>query len=403
MKIPDWITPIYEQIKAEYPALLLPKAEKTNIKNWDFESLQLTNPIIYENKVPDVAAHLVDEADKNIIVVCDGAIVYKRLSVDFEDVIITTLQNALEQHEDLVKSYFGKVIPFNTNRLTALNFLNLNSGLFIYVPKNKVIGTPLNVIFIQEGRSLLNRNLIVANQSSQLEYIENYVNQSAAVINLCTEIIVGENAQLDFVAMDCFHKDVIAYECKRSAVEANGSLSLSHGALSDGNVVSENLVSLVGSGASAQVKSVAIAENAQKQNITVEVEHLAPHTAGDIINHGISKDEAQLTFNGIGRIHKGMRGSDAQQSSRVMILSEKARADANPLLLIEEYDVSAGHAAGVGKINEEQLYYLMSRGLTRREAESLIIHGFLMPFIKEIKNEAVQAEFVNVIERKIKA
>ena len=151
------------------------------------------------------------------------------------------------------------------------------------------------------------------------------------------------------------------------------------------------------------MKTVAIAEGTQKQNITVNIEHFAPYTEGHIVNHGVSKDSAQLTFNGIGKINKGMNGSNAQQESRAMILSATARADANPILLIDEYDVKAGHAAGVGKIDEEQLYYLMSRGLTRRAAEILIIYGFLMPFIDDIRSEVIKSEFMKVIERKINA
>ena len=124
----------------------------------------------------------------------------------------------------------------------------------------------------------------------------------------------------------------------------------------------------------------------QKQNITINIEHLSLYRRTYCQPYGFQKDSAQLTFNGIGKINKGMNGSDAQQESRAMILSETARADANPILLIDEYDVKAGHAAGVGKIDEEQLYYLMSRGLTRRAAEILIIYGFLMPFIDDIRS-----------------
>ena len=203
--------------------------------------------------------------------------------------------------------------------------------------------------------------------------------------------------------MDRLHQDSTVYQCRKANVQANGRFLLSLGALNDGNTVSENLVALVGQGATAEVKTVAIAEGKQKQNITVNIEHLAPYTEGHIVNHGVSKDSAQLTFNGIGKINKGMNGSNAQQESRAMVLSETARADANPILLIDEYDVKAGHAAGVGKIDEEQLYYLMSRGLTRRAAEILIIYGFLMPFIDDIRSEVIKSEFVKVIERKINA
>ena len=398
-KLPTWLKPIYEQVEKEYSALELPKAEKTHIKNWDFEGLETVNTVSSE----PIDLKLIGKTYENVVVIRDGAMIYKKLTGDFEGVIISTLEEAFENHQDLIKPYFGNIIPANTNRLTALNFLNLNSGLMIYVTKNKVIEPPLHVIYIGEQRALMNHNLIILSQSSQLKYIESELRSSQAVANLNTEIVIGENAKLDYTVLETFPEHVLTYKYTKVQVQANGNLASSIGSLSEGHVISENLVSLVGAGASAEVKTIAIAQNNQKQNITVEVEHLAPHTMGNIMNHGITKDKAQLVFNGIGKIHKGMHGSDAQQSSRAMILSETARADANPLLLIEEYDVTAGHAAGVGKIDEEQMYYLMSRGLSRREAETLIIHGFLMPFVNEIQSETVQVELTKLIEQKIKA
>lgn len=328
---------------------------------------------------------------------------YQNLGIAFDGVIIANLEEALTKHEAIFKPYFMNVASVDTNRLTALHMAHLNSGLFIHVPKNKVVKEALNVIYLQENGSLFNHTLIVAEPNSEFKYIENYCNTVSGNINVISETVVKENAQVDYAAMDRLTSETLVYNLRKARVEANGRLLVSLGALNDGNTVSENLVSLVGQGAHAEVKTVAIAEGSQKQNITVNIEHLAPFTEGHIVNHGISKDDAQLTFNGIGKVHKGMNGSNAQQESRAMILSETARADANPILLIDEYDVKAGHAAGVGKIDEEQLYYLMSRGLTRRAAEVLIIYGFLMPFIDEIRNESIKAEFEKVIARKINA
>jgi len=402
IKQQTWLDELRQQAIQEYSVLPLPKADKTQIKNWEFEALKLNeNTQKIEKGIPTSISHLVNLKDENVIIIQDGVVVYQKLSVNFEGVIISSIQEAITHHEAQVKPYFGKVIPFQTNRLTALNLHYMNSGLFINIPKNKVIEQTLTVFFIQEKQSLMNHNLIVMNQGSQLKYIENYISQKNAIINLNTEVVIGENAQLDLATMAHLNSETVVYECKKTKIERNGRLVGSQGALSDGNVINENLVSLVGSGASAELKTVAISKHTQKQNLTIEIEHLAPYTEGNIVNHGISIDEAQLTFNGIGKIQRGMHGSNAQQSSRAMILSEGARADANPVLLIDEYDVKAGHAAGVGKIDEEQLYYLMSRGLSRREAETLIIHGFLMPFINEIKNEAIQNELMKLIQKKL--
>lgn len=403
-QLPNWFKEMQEQALAAMPSLKLPKADRTNIKNWTFDTIEAPSEVLYkENEIPTTVSHLVDSEEQNVVIVCDGVVVYKKLNNAFDGVVIANLTEALTTHEQLFKPHFMTLTPIEMNKLVAMHVANLNSGLFIYVPKNKVINDVLSVIYVQETGSLMNHTLIVAEQSSQFKYIENYHNTSKANINAISEVVVGENAHVEYAAMDRLHEESTVYQCRKAAVEANGRFLLSLGALNDGNTVSENLVALVGQGATAEVKTVAIAEGEQKQNITVNIEHFAPYTEGHIVNHGVSKDSAQLTFNGIGKINKGMRGSNAQQESRAMILSETARADANPILLIDEYDVKAGHAAGVGKIDEEQLYYLMSRGLTRRAAEILIIHGFLMPFIEDIRSDVIKSEFLKVIERKINA
>lgn len=398
-----WMDELKKRAVSELPTLSLPKAEKTVIKHWDFETLSLSEAAAATGSIPVAAQPLVKAGDVNTVVVSDGAIVYSNLSESFKNVVIAPIMDVADEHLDLIQENLGSVAPYNANKLAALNLINLNSGLFIYVPRNEVIEEALTVIYVQENRSLINRNLIVLGQSAELKLVESFVNESAAVINLVTEVIVGDNAKLDHATMERLHAGVTAYNSKRVHIKNHGRYDLSHGALSDGNVVTENLIGLVGEGAGSEVNVVAIAEKTQKQNVTVMIEHLAPRTEGNIVNHGISQDEAQLVFNGIGKIHKGMKGSNAEQESRVMILSETARADANPLLLIEEYDVMAGHAAGVGKIDEEQIYYMMSRGLSRRDAEHLIILGFLMPFINEISNESVREELAKTIQAKITA
>ena len=402
-QVSRWMDEMKKRAVSELSSLSLPKAEKTVIKHWNFEDLVLNDATGQPGVIPAAAAHLVKEDDANVIVVSDGTIVYSKLSDSYKDIVISPIGEISETYFNLVQDYFFKAAPYHANKLTALNLINLNSGLFIYVPKNIIVEESLSVIYVQENRSLINHNLVVLGQSSEMKLVESYVNSGAAVLNLVSEVVVGENAKLDHAIMERLHKDVTAYNTKRVHVQAHGRYDLSHGALSDGDVVTENLIGLVGEGAGSEVNVVAIAEQAQKQNVTVMIEHLAPNSEGNIINHGISQDEAQLVFNGIGKIHKGMKGSNAEQESRVMILSENARADANPLLLIEEYDVMAGHAAGVGKIDEEQIYYMMSRGLSRREAEHLIIQGFLMPFIKEISNESVRDELTKTIQAKITA
>jgi len=146
---------------------------------------------------------------------------------------------------------------------------------------------------------------------------------------------------------------------------------------------------------------VAISSGKQIQGIDTRVTNMAPHSIGHILQHGVIRDKATLTFNGIGHILKGAKGSDAQQESRVLMLSDHARGDANPILLIDENEVTAGHAASIGRVDPEEMYYLMSRGLRKADAERLVIRGFLGSVLTAIPIKEVQKELVEVIERKL--
>ena len=147
---------------------------------------------------------------------------------------------------------------------------------------------------------------------------------------------------------------------------------------------------------------VVVGRGEQTQNFTTKIVHFGKYTESNILKHGVMKDSATTIFNGIGKIEHGASKSIAEQESRVLMLSEKARGDANPMLLIDEDDVVAGHAASVGRVDPVQLYYMMSRGIQKHEAERLIIHGFLAPVVNQLPIEGVKKQLVEVIERKVK-
>ena len=398
---PAWFVREQEAATVLMETKALPKAEKTNIKLFGYEHIVVETTEKTLNEIPTAVAHLVGEADENVVIINDGVLVYQKLDGSFNDVIITDLQTACVEHEALVKEYFMSTVSVARHQLSAQHVAHLNSGLFIYVPKNKVIDQPLNVVYVQERGSFVHHTLVIAETSSMFTYTENYVTSEQTVANVMSEVIVKPNASVYHASLDHFKKEAVVYSTKGSNVLANGRYQLSLGALNDGNAVYEVQVNLTGEAAFSEVKTVGISDGTQKQNLTIAVEHFAPYSEGYILNHGVSKDEGQLVFNGIGKINQGMHHSVAKQETHAMILSKTAMASANPILLIDEYDVVAGHAAGVGKIDEEQLYYLMSRGLTRQEAEVLIIYGFLMPFVDEIKNEKLQALFAKIIEQKL--
>ena len=171
--------------------------------------------------------------------------------------------------------------------------------------------------------------------------------------------------------------------------------------MSEGDVIEDIQVHLEGQGSSSDVKTVVLSYQNQIQAVNASVTNIGSHTIGNIFQHGVALDASTVAFNGIGHILKDSKHSDAQQESRVLMLSDEARADANPILLIDEYEVQAGHAASVSRVDQDQLYYLMSRGLARTEAEKLIIGGFLGIVLSEISVKEVREEFIETIDRKL--
>lgn len=171
--------------------------------------------------------------------------------------------------------------------------------------------------------------------------------------------------------------------------------------MNDGNTVSENITHLIGDNSSSYAKTVSVGRGNQSQNYTAKIVHFGKQSEGFILQHGVMRESATTIFNGIGKIEQGATKSNAEQESRVLMLSKDARGDANPILLIDEDDVVAGHAASVGRVDPIQLYYLMSRGISQKEAERLIIHGFLAPVVREIPIKAVRDQLSEVIEGKV--
>ncbi len=283
----------------------------------------------------------------------------------------------------------------------------MNGGVFLYVPKNVELSAPVQAVFVHDEKdaNLFNHVLIVAEDNSSVTYVENYIStveESNGIFNLVTEVIANKNARVQYGAVDTIAKNTTVYVNRRGVTADDARIEWALGLMNDGNTISDNTTYLMGNGSSGDTKTVVVGRGEQTQNFTTKVIHFGKHTEGHILKHGVVKDSATSIFNGIGKIEHGATKSNAQQESRVLMLSEKARGDANPILLIDEDDVMAGHAASVGRVDPIQLYYLMSRGISKKDAENLIIHGFLAPVVNELPIEGVKKQLVEVIERKIR-
>ncbi|AME07501.1 Fe-S cluster assembly protein SufD [Bacillus siamensis] len=414
---PAWLKNLRLQALEKAEDLPLPKPDKTKITNWNFTKFNKHTvenaPLASLEDLADEAKALIDieNEDKTLYVQRDQTPAFLSLSKELKDkgVIFTDILTAAREHSDLVEKYFMKDgVKVDEHKLTALHAALMNGGAFLYVPKNVQVETPVQAVYVHESNdtALFNHVLIVAEDHSSVTYVENYistVNPKEAVFNIISEVITGDNASVTYGAVDNLSAGVTTYVNRRGAARGRDSkIEWALGLMNDGDTISENTTNLYGDGTYGDTKTVVVGRGEQTENFTTQIIHFGKASEGYILKHGVMKDAASSIFNGIGKIEHGASKANAEQESRVLMLSEKARGDANPILLIDEDDVTAGHAASVGRVDPIQLYYLMSRGIAKEEAERLVIYGFLAPVVKELPIEGVKKQLVSVIERKVK-
>ncbi|PAE36570.1 Fe-S cluster assembly protein SufD [Bacillus sp. 7884-1] len=396
--------------------LPMPRPDKTKIDKWNFT--QFDNHTVKSEVFTSLAglpeevkALIGDEAAaKNLYIQRNQTPAYISLSEELkaQGVIFTDIFTAVREHGELVQKYLlTEAVKTDEHRLIAFHAALINGGAFLYIPKNVEIKEPIHSIYLHDDAeaNLFNHVIVVADDNSSVTYVENYlstIESANGVFNIVTEVIAKAGAKVQYGAVDTLAKGVTTYVNRRGSAGRDARIEWALGLMNEGNTISENTTNLVGDGAYGDTKTVVVGRGEQTQNFTTKVVHFGKNTEGYILKHGVMKDSASSIFNGIGHILHGASKSNAEQESRVLMLSEKARGDANPILLIDEDDVTAGHAASVGRVDPVQLYYLMSRGIPKKEAERLVIHGFLAPVVNQLPIEGVKKQLTAVIERKVR-
>lgn len=322
-----------------------------------------------------------------------------------EEVLIYTFEEAFSKEKILFRKCFEE-----SDFMTVEDFYQaytssfLTDGLFVYIPENVHVELPVELNFTQ-NKSVTNRQvLIYASANSSVKIIDQYESADAHYVNTLNnhiQIIAKEGSNVHYSSLDQLSEQTTGFIRRNARLRKDATVNWALGSMSNGNIIEDIEVFLEGSGSTSDVKTVAISNHQQTQVINVHVMNIGHNTIGNIFQHGVVLDQSTLTFNGIGRIIKNAKNSDAQQESRILMLSDDARADANPILLIDEYQVTAGHAASISRVDQTQLYYLMSRGLDEKQAEKLVIRGFLGSVLTEISNTEVRQELSETIERKL--
>lgn len=413
---PEWMRKFRLDAIEQAESLEMPKPDKTTIRNWNFTAFnhdfKTGEAVSSIQDLPEELRNFFDEnqAPENLIIQRNHSVAYAALNDELKEkgVIFTDIHTAIREHADLVQKYFMTEdgVAVSEHKLTALHAALVNGGVFLYIPENLQIETPIQSIFWQEDPeiTLVNHVLVVVDKNSSITYVENYLSHNGeheTVANIVTEVYALDGAKVAYGAVDNFAAATTTYVNRRGIASRDATIDWALGQMNDGNTVSENITRLVGDNSTSQAKAVSVGRGNQIQNFTSMMHHDGKASDGFILQRGVMTEGSTAIFNAIGKIEHGGTKANSEQESRVLMLSEKSRGDANPILLIDEDDVTAGHAASVGRVDPLQVYYLKSRGLTEEEAQRLLIHGFLDPVVSQLPIESVKKQLKQVIERKI--
>ncbi|GEO67386.1 Fe-S cluster assembly protein SufD [Levilactobacillus spicheri] len=323
-----------------------------------------------------------------------------------QGVVLTDILTAAREYPDLVRPHLMQVVRASENRLASYHQAYLNAGLFLYVPENVRIEDPVTVQFIQDattGEPLQVHVLVVAAANSQVAVTQHLTSQGdqPATVNQVVEVVAQDGSQVKFASVDELGPQIQASYQRRAAVGRNARVDWAIGLMNQGNTVGQCDTDLIGDGAQSDAKVIAITSRQQRVGINTKVTNHGKHTTGNILQRGVLKGQSELIFNGIGDIIHGASGAEAEQENRILMMDPGTHGDANPILLIDENDVLAGHAASVGQVDQQELYYLMSRGLDKPTAERLVIRGFLSAVLSAIPAVNVRQQLAQTIERNL--
>ena len=389
---------LYKSYTLPFPKLESMELERWNLFNVDFSTLRLEN----EGNV-DIAEYGIN-SDDFAVVQKNNTIVHINIPEKYADkVVIKDIFTAM--NDDHIKDSFMSVVDYAESKVTAVHYTLLNAGLFIDVKDNAVIEEPLQYIVISDKeQSLFNHVTIQVGNNAKFNFIENYVNnqkEDKAPFSLVSEVVAHEGAQVNYSSITNQPGEKRGTILRRGLTYRDSLINWNVAAMDEADVYHDNTTNILGDGSEANLKIVTLGVKEQKTYFNSEVVNQGLSSKGDILQHGVLLDRSHIVFNGVGFIVKGATGSNAYQSSRMLTLSSEAKADANPMLLIDENDVMAGHGASLGRIDEEQLYYLQSRGLTRKESSRLLVHGFLSPVISELTVDKIKELVTILIDEKI--
>ncbi|MFW5469455.1 Fe-S cluster assembly protein SufB [Knoellia sp. CPCC 206435] len=352
-----------EDIKNTYDRLGIPEAEKQRL-------------------VAGVAAQYESE------------VVYHQIREDLEEkgVIFVDTDTGLREHEDLFREYFASVIPAGDNKFAALNTAVWSGGSFIYVPPGVHVDIPLQAYFRinTENMGQFERTLIIADEGSSVHYVEGCtapIYQSDSLHSAVVEIIVKKNARVRYTTIQNWSNNVYNLVTKRATCAEGATMEWIDGNIGSKVTMKYPAVFLMGEHARGETLSVAFAGEGQHQDAGSKMVHAAPNTSSTIVSKSVARGGGRTSYRGLVQILEGAHGSRSSVVCDALLVDTISRSDTYPYVDIREDDVTMGHEATVSKVSEDQMFYLMSRGMSETEAMAMIVRGFVEPIAKELPME----------------
>ena len=352
------------------------------------------------NEDRDAAGHLVE---------VDGHVVHTDLSADLasKGVVLASLHDAIEMRPELVERYLAtEAVPPEEGKFQALNASLWTDGIFLFVPRGVRLELPVRVTrwISGGGTAAFSRTLIVAEEGSQVSYVDEVLSddlESQSLVSSAVEVIAGNGAQVQYVSLQRLGRGAFHQSAQRTLASRDATLDTLNVSVGASVARVDLNARLLGPGANSDMLGLYFGDDDQHFDHNTSQDHVADHAASDLLYKGALDDASRSVFRGIIRVHPGAQRTDAYQTNRNLLLSEDARADSLPNLEIEADDVRCSHGATVGQLDEEALFYLMSRGLKKAQAERLVVLGFLGEVLSRLPLGGVVEKVTRVIEEKL--
>jgi len=415
---PDWLVASRLAAHDAFAATPMPT---TRVEEWRYTDIaavlkldqvglaEEVRPVSTVAELPEGLRALVEAgAAAGRVVQTDASVVLRELPEELraQGVVFTSLEAAVQEHPDLVRRHLGTALVPEDGKFASLNAALWTGGLFLYVPRGVKVEAPLRAYrWISEaGGSVFPRTLVVLEEGASASLVDEMASPDFDRVTLsvgAAELFAGEGAHLNYVSLQSFGTGVVHLPTERVVAGRDARITTLYLTLGGSVARADVRCALTKPGSHVDLLGVYLAEGTQHFDHETLQDHVSAHASSNLLFKGAIRDRSRSVFRGLIRVHPGAQRTDAYQTNRNLLLSSEARADSLPNLEIEADDVRCSHAATVGQLDEEEVFYLLSRGIPKAEAMRLVVFGFFGEVLEQLPLPEVRAELVRAIERKL--